>query len=139
MLPKDPRLRMTAANGSEIQNLGVKMIKFRGVEPDFKRQVWTDATTKLRTMTLKDQRGTRVMGEDEFEVDADGELGERKTKMMQDPKMPTTTEIEEHTLTHLLFRSWCRHRVRVRGKELRHKRVWEQGELPELHGPVLLG
>ena len=55
------------------------------------------------------------MGEDEFEVDADGELGERKTKMMQDPKMPTTTEIEEHTLTHLLFRS-CRHRVRVLGE-----------------------
>ena len=32
MLPRDPRLRMTAANGSEIQNL-------RGVEPDFRRQV----------------------------------------------------------------------------------------------------
>ena len=37
--PEDPRLRMTAANGSEIQNLGVKMIEFRGVEPDFKRLV----------------------------------------------------------------------------------------------------
>ena len=39
ILPRDPRLRMTAANGSEIQNLGVKMIEFRGVEPDFRRQV----------------------------------------------------------------------------------------------------
>ena len=38
MLPRDPRLRMTA-NGSEIQNLGVKMIEFRGVELDFRRQV----------------------------------------------------------------------------------------------------
>ena len=39
MLPRDPRLRTTAANGSEIQNLGVKMIEFRGIEPDFRRQV----------------------------------------------------------------------------------------------------
>ena len=39
MLPRDPRLRMTAANGSEIQNLGTKVIKFRGVEPDFSRRV----------------------------------------------------------------------------------------------------
>ena len=39
MLPRDPRLRMTEANGSEIQNLSVKMIEFRGVEPDFRRQV----------------------------------------------------------------------------------------------------
>ena len=39
MLPKDPRLRMTAANGSEIENLGVKVIKFRGAEPGFRRRV----------------------------------------------------------------------------------------------------
>ena len=73
------------------------------------------------------------MGEDEFEVDTEGEPGERKTKKMQDPKMPTRTEIEEHNLTHLPFRSWCRHCVRGRGKELPHKRVGEQGEMPELH------
>ena len=39
MLPKDPRLRMTAANGSEIENLGVKVIKFRGAESGFRRRV----------------------------------------------------------------------------------------------------
>ena len=39
MLPKDPRLRMTAANGSDIQNLGMKMIEFRGVESGFRRRV----------------------------------------------------------------------------------------------------
>ena len=45
------------------------------------------------------------MGEDEFEVDTEGELGERKTKKMHNPKMPTRTKIEEHILTHLPFRS----------------------------------
>ena len=73
------------------------------------------------------------MGEDEFEVDTEGEPGEKKTKKMQDPKMPTRTEIEEHNLAHLPFRSWCRHCVRGRGKELPHKRVGERGEMPELH------
>ena len=73
------------------------------------------------------------MGEDEFELDTEGEPGERKTKKMQDKKMPTRTEIEEHHLTHLPFRSWCHHCVRGRGKELPHKRGGEQGELPELH------
>ena len=47
--------------------------------------------------------------------------------------MPTRAEIEEHNLTHLPYRSWCRHCVRGREKEFPHKRVGEQGELPELH------
>ena len=33
--PKQPGLRMTAANGSEIENGAQKIIKFRGVSPDF--------------------------------------------------------------------------------------------------------
>jgi hypothetical protein len=38
MQPKDPRLRMTAANGSSIENLGTKIIHFTGVEPGFRRR-----------------------------------------------------------------------------------------------------
>ena len=79
------------------------------------------------------------MGEDEFEVDIEGEPGDRKTKKMQDPKTPTRTEIEEHNLIHLPFRSWCRHCVRGRGKELPHKRVGEQRGARTPCGHVLLG
>ena len=39
MQPKDPKLRMTAANGSSIENLGTKVIHFMGVEPGFRRRV----------------------------------------------------------------------------------------------------
>ena len=60
-----------------------------------------------------------AMGEDEFQVDTEGEPGERKTKKLQEPKMPTRTEIEEHNLTHLPYRSWCRHCVRGRGRSYR--------------------
>ena len=38
MQPKDPKLKMTAANGSVIDNLGTKVIKFRGVGADFGRR-----------------------------------------------------------------------------------------------------
>jgi len=38
MLPKDPKLKMTAANGSVIENLGAKVIRFRGVGTDFGRR-----------------------------------------------------------------------------------------------------
>ena len=35
MMAKDPGLRMTAANGTQIENLGTKVVEFRGVEPGF--------------------------------------------------------------------------------------------------------
>ena len=38
MMAKDPRLRMTAANGTNIDNLGTKIVKFHGVWPGFTRQ-----------------------------------------------------------------------------------------------------
>ena len=38
MQAMDPRLKMTAANGSAIENLGTKLIRFRGAEPDFSRR-----------------------------------------------------------------------------------------------------
>ena len=37
MQPRDPRLHMTAANGSTIENMGTKIIRFRGREPGFTR------------------------------------------------------------------------------------------------------
>ena len=36
MMPKQKGLRMAAANGTEIDNLGRKMIRFRGVAPGFR-------------------------------------------------------------------------------------------------------
>ena len=41
MMANDPRLRMTAANGTNIDNLWTKIIKFHGVQPGFTRQAST--------------------------------------------------------------------------------------------------
>ena len=37
--------------------------------------------------------------------------------------IPSEAEVEQHELTHLPFRSWCRHCVRAKGKESPHPRV----------------
>ena len=70
----------------------------------------------------------RKVGEDteEDEQDADPteqyEFGERRTRRMRDPREPTREEREEHEKARLPFRSWCKHCVRGRGKQLPHYR-----------------
>jgi hypothetical protein len=72
-------------------------------------------------------------------VDGDGEVGDeaetgqRTTKKLGDPVKPKADEVKEHEFTHLPYRSWCRHCVRGRGKEMSHKKVKEHGEMLEFH------
>ena len=81
----------------------------------------------------------RKVGEDteEDEKDADPtgqyEFGERKTRRMRDPREQTREEREEHEKTHLPFRSWCKHCVRGRGKQLPHYRGTQQTTMSEVH------
>jgi hypothetical protein len=63
----------------------------------------------------------------------ESEAGQRKTKKLGDPVRPKDDEVLEHEHTHLPFRSWCRHCVRGRGKEMPHKKTKEHGEMLELH------
>ena len=55
-------------------------------------------------------------------VDLDGCAGARKPMFVQDPKLPSQREREEHQMTHLPYRSWCSHCVRGKGKEAPHLR-----------------
>ena len=70
-------------------------------------------------------------GEDRDEEEE--EAGMRKCVRMQDPKLPSKTEVEEHNITHLPFRSWCRHCVRGRGKEMPPYRSTEDPVMHEFH------
>ena len=79
-----------------------------------------------------------VIQRDEFEVDNEVELdveehGRREVARMTDPKLPSKAEVEAHNLTHLPYRSWCRHCVKGRGKELPHARVARDSEMHEFH------
>ena len=80
----------------------------------------------------------------DLEVDGDsmyveeGELGKRSVLKMMDPKKPSQAEINEHELTHLPFRSWCKHCIMGRGKESPHKKAKEgEAMMPEIHSDFM--
>lgn len=62
-----------------------------------------------------------------------GDFGQRKPLKMMDPKLPSQAEVDEHYLTHLPFRSWCKHCVRGRGRAADHRTQERDDGLPELH------
>ena len=61
------------------------------------------------------------------------EFGQRKVKKIQDPKAPTKEEREEHEKTHLPFRSWCKHCIRGREKQLPHHEGAQETLMSEVH------
>ena len=63
-----------------------------------------------------------------------GESGVRSPKKVQDPRVPTQAEVDEHNMTHLPYRSWCTHCVRGRGEaHPHHKSGNEERNVPVLH------
>ena len=71
------------------------------------------------------------------ENDESGEeerAGERVPRRVQDPRLPTREEIEQHNLTHLPFRSWCLHCLRGKGEaNPHHQAERDDGAIPEVH------
>ena len=58
-----------------------------------------------------------------------GLKGEAKPpEVLRDPGAPTPSEIEEHNVTHLPFRSWCPHCVAGKDQDLPHKKREHQCE-----------
>jgi hypothetical protein len=81
-----------------------------------------------------DKKEDEVIEEGEVLEGEDVQQGERKTAKLNDTKEPSHEEGKAHEMTHLPFRSWCRHCIRGRGKEAAHfKRTFGEGELHELH------
>ena len=62
------------------------------------------------------------------------EPGSRVPRKVQDPMPPSQEERKLHELTHLPFRSWCRHCVRGCGQAEPHRRTARDSEaVPEIH------
>jgi hypothetical protein len=76
----------------------------------------------------------QVQGVEDEEV-IEAELNEevREPRKVHNPALPSRAEIELHMLTHLPFRSWCEHCVRGRGESVKHEKVEELPEQPEVH------
>ena len=80
----------------------------------------------------RDSDDDEEKGGEDIEVQDAGDV--RTMKKMIDPKMPSRDEVQQHELTHLPFRNWCRHCVKGRGIEAGHFRATRDvGALPEIH------
>ena len=82
---------------------------------------------------VEEEEQRRERSEDEDEGVEEGKV---KMRMRRSPKEPTRAEVEAHRLTHLPYRSWCRHCVRGRGiTEACRKEDYEEDEhaVPEIH------
>ena len=56
--------------------------------------------------------------------DAEQEEEHQEARAMASPNIPSRREVEDHNLTHIPFRSWCR----GRGRRSAHKRRHSEGE-----------
>ena len=52
-----------------------------------------------------------------FEQDTADAAEAQRARPGNVPVLPSEAEVEQHELTHLPFRNWCRHCVRAKGKE----------------------
>ena len=98
---------------------GTVLNKFTGNRIEFERAggvYWlkTDASKK----TKSGKGGVKMlMG---FEQDITDAAEAQLARPGHLPVFPNEGEVEQHELTHLPFRNWCRHCVRAKGKESPH-------------------
>ena len=66
-----------------------------------------DSMKVLRTVNHVEKEG-----EDEWlEPPEEEQFGTRNPRRVLDPKLPSQREVNEHNLTHLPYRNWCKHCV----------------------------
>ena len=62
-------------------------------------------------------------GQEEDVINADAEEEAERPRGLRDPGKPTKSEIEEHEISHIPFRPWCRACVLGRAKDKLHMRL----------------
>ena len=67
-------------------------------------------------------------------VPREWEFGLRNPRTLQDTKLPSKNDVEDHNLAeHMPYRNWCTFCVMGRGKATPHKKQSREDGLPELH------
>ena len=67
-------------------------------------------------------------------VPREREFGLRNPRKLQDPKLPSKKEVEDHNFAgHMPYRNWCTFCVMGRGKATPHRKQSREDGLPELH------
>ena len=71
----------------------------------------------------------------EVDMDADGHAGESQAlapRVARSPREPTSLERQLHEVTHLPMRSWCRHCMMGRSKDVYHAKLGEVDDVPRM-------
>ena len=99
------------------------MVQGEGVEAA------SSASAELARALGRNPRGEMSEANEELEP-----VETRDARRAPTPSDPTSAEVENHQLTgHAVFRSWCRHCVRGRGREAAHSSTARpEGSLPIL-------
>ena len=67
--------------------------------------------------------------------DAEGQLGEQEAqvpRVARSPREPTSLERQLHEITHIPMRSWCRHCMMGRSKDVYHARLGGGEDVPRI-------
>ena len=86
---------------------------------------------------IEEVRARKVCGQEdesiEVELDEKIESGFRMVTKVQNPREPLKEERTQHEITHLPHRSWCRHCVRRRGKQMPHLQGAQETNMSVVH------
>ena len=112
-----------------MSSIGADMLHI--VRPQCREVGVEDGWQELGAVASADQKESK---EADIEYEPCGqEFGKRDFKKMQDPKLPSHEEIAEHDLSHLPYRSWCRHCVKGRCRESPYEQSNEKPLMNEVH------
>ena len=108
-----------STGGTILNEFSCNRIEFECVGGVYRLRADTSAKRKSGTDGAK-----MLMG---FEQDTAGAAEAQPARPGNVPVLPSESEVEQHELTHLPFRSWCRHCVRAKGKESPHHEASPRG------------
>jgi len=84
---------------------------------------------------IEEEKDLECSDKEEEDAKSEQDPGDlRSMRKMIDPCLPTRAEVDEHEMTHLPFRNWCRHCIMGRGTERGHfKAERDQDAVAEVH------
>ena len=112
MCDRDNIITFRSTGGTILNEFTGNRIEFERAGGVYRRRAGTSAKMQSGPSEVK-----VLMG---FEQDTTGAAKAQPTRPGIVPVLPSEAEVEQHELTHLPFRSWCRHCVRAKGKESPH-------------------
>ena len=78
-------------------------------------------------------KGNEVDGDEVIEMDAQERAGEApaaQPRMARSPREPSAQARLLHEITHIPHRTWCRHCMRGRCKDVYHERLSAEQDIP---------